>query len=149
MKRIIFSIITLCMFTIMACAQSEVSMDKKEVKAIEQVIQDFTKAGDQQNAEKAANFLHDSYRVTFNRAFGSEDLMVIDRKAYLDMLTAKKIGGDKRVVDIEQVNISDHIASVRVVLTGEKAVFTSYFNLAKVPDGSWKLISDMPLMEEK
>ena len=149
MKLFIFSIITLCMSTFIACAQPQIPMSKKDAKAIEKVIEDFSKAGDQQDAEKIATLLHDSYRVIFNRAFGSQDLMIIDRQAYLDMLAAKKIGGDKRKVTIDQLSISDHIATVRAVLEGEKATLTSYFNLAKVPDGSWKLVSDMPLMESK
>ena len=55
-----------------------------------------------------------------------------------------KIGGDKRQVEIVSVDVEEHIASVKVIQTSEKAIFRSYMILAKDADQQWKLVSDTP-----
>jgi len=73
------------------------SAQKTEVQNVEKVIAAFSKAGDDNNAEKLATYLDDNYRIVMNRLFGSTEVSVMPKSVYLDKISSKEFGGDKRV----------------------------------------------------
>lgn len=144
MKTLI-SVFTLAlMFATVHAQPADNSKDEKQIrKLIEQVVV----AGDKQDSDKMSAYLHDDFRVVLNRAFGSEKATLINKTSYCDMLAQKKIGGDKRELSIGHLEIREHIATVEATLTGQKAVFYSYYHLVKNENDKWVVISDMPLMK--
>ncbi|MEL6671842.1 MAG: nuclear transport factor 2 family protein [Bacteroidota bacterium] len=146
MKTILVSMMSLGMLLTVACAQPQQPnvMENPEVGAIKTVIQQFSKAGDQRDVAALKNLLHENYRVIFNRAFGSDAMQIMDKATYVQLIEAGKIGGDQRKVEIVSVDVEEHIASVKVIQTSEKAIFRSYMILAKDANQQWKLVSDTP-----
>lgn len=117
---------------------------KADVKAVEKTIKAFSKAGDDQNADKLDAVLDDNYRVVMNQLFGSKTVSVLPKDAYLGKIRSKEFGGDKRDVTIENVLINGKTASAKVTFKGAKMTFISIITLVKDADGNWLMMSDTP-----
>lgn len=124
------------------------STPTSDQEAIKKAVKTFATAADQQDVEAMDAILHPEYRAVLNQLFGSKQVTLLDKASYLAMLKAKKIGGDKRSIAIQTVDINDLNAMVKVQLKGAKATFTTYLLLAKGSDQMWRIISDMPTMEQ-
>lgn len=119
----------------------------QEMKNIETTITEFAKAGDESDAKKLASYLDDNYRVVMNRLFGSKVASVMTKPVYLEKIRTKEFGGDKRVLTIEQITLNRTTASAKVIFKGTKMTFVSLLTLIQGADGSWKLISDTPMVQ--
>lgn len=139
-KYVIITLVSL--LTIPAMAQ------KKEEAKVKAVVEQFAGNADKQDAAAMKSVLHDNFRAVVNRAFGAEDVSIMDKPAYLQLLTDKKIGGDARKVTFSAIDINGNNASVKAIFQGEKLTFTTYLLLVKETSGEWKLISDMPVIEK-
>ncbi len=117
---------------------------KQETKMVKEVIEAFSKAGDENNVEQLAACLDDNYRVVMNRLFGSNEVSILTREVYLEKIKSKEFGGDTRNLTIENVLINGTNASAKVTFQGKKMTFTSIITLIKNKDDKWKLISDIP-----
>ena len=118
----------------------------QDLRSIEQLIHTFAKAGDNNDAELLSSCLDDNYRVVMNRLFGSEELSVMPKSIYVEKIKNKEFGGDKREVEIKDVNINGNSATSTVIFKGQKAVFHSFLVMVKNKNGSWRLISDIPVI---
>lgn len=113
-----------------------------EVNSIREVVESYAQAGDNQDTEALEAVLHEGFRVIWNDP-GKNTVSLISKTDYVQLLGAKKIGGDKRKVIIESIDISEGInASVRVVLDGEKGDFWNLLSLVK-HDGKWLIAQDL------
>jgi ketosteroid isomerase-like protein len=112
--------------------------------SIEQVINQFAKAGDQRDVAQLKNLLHDDFRLVMNRLFGSEKVDLLGKSAYLKMMEEGKLGGDSRTVKILSIDITQNNAAAKVALKGKALTFESYYHLAKNATGQWQLINDLP-----
>jgi aminopeptidase N len=117
-------------------------------KEIIEVVEAFAKSADQQNSAKMDKVLHKDFRALVNRLFGSKDLSVTDKKTYLSLLEAKKIGGDNRTVIINSINIQGANAYVHATFKGESLIFNTYLLLVENEDGTWQIVNDMPVIEK-
>ncbi|MEO6168371.1 MAG: nuclear transport factor 2 family protein [Chitinophagales bacterium] len=115
---------------------------------VEAAIENFVKGGDERNTAMLEAVLHPDFRVTINRFMGKDDVTVITREAYLSMITAGKIGGEKRNIKIISIDVQDHLAVAKVILTSTAMKLTSNLQFVKDIKGSWLLINDMPLVEK-
>ena len=115
-------------------------------KKIEQVIIEFSMAGDQNDADKLAKCLDANYRVVMNRLFGSTDVAVMPREVYLEKIRTNEFGGDKRTVKIEEIVVNGSTATAKTKFTGAKMTVVSLLDLVQDSDGNWKLISDTPII---
>ncbi len=118
-----------------------------ELKNIEKIITEFSKAGDENNAEKLATYLDDNYRIVMNRLFGSTGVIVMQKAAYLEKIKSKEYVGDNRVLTIENIVINGPTANAKVIFKGSKMTFISLIELIQDTDGNWKLISDTPIVK--
>ena len=116
---------------------------KNEVENIEKTIIEYSKASDENDAEKLAGYLDDNYRVVMNRMFGSKDVSIISKKVYLEKIKSKEYGGDTTVVIIENIVINGKTATAKVTSIGTRMTFVSMSILIQEPDGNWKLLSDV------
>ena len=124
------------------------AQNKSDEKKVKSAIETFSQSADQQDVSKMDNILHAEYRTVANRLFGGTDVSVMDKPTYLSMLEEKKIGGDKRDVEIVSVNIVDNNASVVAKFNGKVLKFTSYLHLVKDDKGTWQIINDMPYISK-
>ncbi|MGB3467736.1 MAG: nuclear transport factor 2 family protein [Cyclobacteriaceae bacterium] len=123
-----------------------VSANTGEEKAIERVINVFSKAGDKNDVSALEACLDDNYRVVMNQLFGSEAVTVIPRSVYLQKIGSKEWGGDHRTAIIEKISVNGNTAVAKVNFKGEKMTFKSLIMLIKDANGQWKLISDTPVI---
>ena len=117
-------------------------------KAINKVIQEFSKAGDDRNTESLKQLTSENYRIVMNQLFGSTEIAVMDKKTYLDMIDQGKFGGDKRTVKFHSVTINGNNAVADVTLKGEAMTMRSMLNLSRNAAGKWILVSDTPTIVE-
>lgn len=123
-----------------------ISPKGKDAKMIEKTVERFVKAGDQQDVAALEALLHDSYRIIWNDTQAGE-VKNLDRSTYLQLIGAKKFGGDKRTIRIDQLELNGEItATVQVYLDGEQADFHSFLSLVK-DQGDWKLVQDLVFMQ--
>lgn len=141
MKKAIF-IGLIALFT-----SAQATAQKSEEKAIKEVIMAFSKAGDQNNADKLGTLLDDNYRIVMNRLFGSKEVSIMPKSLYLQKIKSKEFGGDNREVSIKKVLINGTTATVQATFKGSKSTFVSFIVLIKNEKGNWKLVSDIPIIE--
>jgi hypothetical protein len=108
------------------------------------VVSAFAGNADKQYAAAMKTVLHADFRAAVNRVFGSENVSIITKESYVQMIADKKIGGDTRKVSITSVDVQGNNAHVKATFTGEKLTFNTYLLFVKDPSSAWALISDMP-----
>ncbi len=114
-----------------------------QAEAIRDVVRSFAEGGDFQDVIRVASLLHPAFRVaTF--LGGEERLRLLSREEYLALLSARKIGGTPRQLEISSVEeIGERQAVVHAELKGKETTFTCSFHLVN-EDGAWKLLTDFP-----
>ena len=142
MTHVKLTAIACLLFSVMVCHAQE-----NEMRNIEKVITGFSKAGDENDAEKLATYLDDNYRVVMNRLFGSTEVSIMPKSVYLEKIKSKEYGGDKRVLTIENIVINNTAASAKVTFKGTQMTFVSLIALIQEPGGNWKIISDTPMVQ--
>ncbi|BDS15528.1 nuclear transport factor 2 family protein [Aureispira anguillae] len=116
------------------------------IKAIVEAVENFASNADQQNVAKMEKTLHKDFRAVLNQLFGSKEVSITNKESYLELLKAKKIGGDTRIVTINSVDIQGKNAFVKATFKGKKLNFNTYLLLVEEEKGLWKIISDTPLI---
>ncbi|MEL6559208.1 MAG: nuclear transport factor 2 family protein [Bacteroidota bacterium] len=125
---------------------SNLQAQNADKSAISKVIAEFAKAGDENNVDKLEKCLDANYRVVMNQLFGSSEVAVVPRSVYISKIKSKEWGGDKRIVEIENISVNSKTAMAKVVFKGSKMTFVSLMTLVKDANGNWKLMSDVPVI---
>lgn len=120
------------------------SAQKEEIR---EVINTFAKAGDKNDADKLAACLDDNYRVVMNRLFGSNEVMIMPKDAFVEKIRSKEFGGDDRDVTISDIVVSGTTASAKVRYKGKKMTSVSLVTLIQNPSGDWKMVNETPIIE--
>ena len=130
------------LFLVPISVLSLLAFTPSEINSIRGVVEVYAKAGDEQDVKAIEKVMHDGFRVVWNDP-GKNTVSLISKADYVQLLGAKKIGGDKRKVIIESIDISEGInASVRLTLDGEKGDFWNLLSLVKV-NGEWLIAQDL------
>jgi len=137
-------------FTTMACLSmlsmyQEPSTDLLEVS---NAVHQFAKNADNHNVSGMQEILHEDFRAIVNQAFGSKEVQIMDKTSYIDLLKAKKIGGDQREVIILSIDLEDKNAIVKAKFAGTKLTFMTFIQLVKDVNGHWSVMSDMPKIDK-
>ncbi len=114
-------------------------------KGIKKCITAFADAGDRNDAASLDKHLDANYRVVLNRLFGSNEITVMSRSLYLEKIKTKEFGGDKRSLTFKEIVTNGSTATAKVEFKGRKMTVTSLLTLVRDHQGSWKLISDVPM----
>jgi len=142
MKKVMFLLSMLGGISLSAQTQQDVAL-------ISTVVEKFSAAGDAQDADALTKIIDDNYRIVWNNV-EKGTVTVLDKTTYLGMIRDKKVGGDKRDVQIEAVELIDGgNALVRATLTGTKADFSSLYSLVKNDKGEWHVVQDQVFMQMK
>jgi len=111
---------------------------------VQSTINSFANATEKQSTEELNLILDPGFRVVMNRLFGSKEVAVLGKEAYLKKIQSKEWGGEKREVSVENLTINGSTATAKVIFKGSKLTFVSLLQFVESADGSWKIISDMP-----
>ena len=115
-----------------------------DLEQIENAVQEFVASADTRDVARMDKILHQDFRVVANRLFGAEEVSLMDKSAYLNLLKEGKIGGDSRAITIKSISIEGHNAVVQATLNGSALSFMTFIQLVKEVSGNWKVIGDMP-----
>ena len=88
---------------------------------------------------------HEHFRVV---AMTKDGLRVINKKDYLSLIKAKKIGGNSRELSIQSIAGNENVMQVSLTLTGEKQVFNDQIGLIK-EDKTWKILHNTTQVKER
>lgn len=116
---------------------------------IRQAITDFVKGGDNSDTALLDKVLHPEFRVSSNRFMGKPGVSIIDKATYLSNIKAGIFGGIPRTMRIESLDVNGTIAMVKLRLESAENDFVSYNSLVLDSDGSWKLIHNSAVVENK
>lgn len=138
------------LFSLTACHPSVSQFKSNDMTpdqaAVEQTLSEFLTAGDLSSVDRLDAVLDPAYRITVNQFMGGEGVTVIDRSTYLQMISAGKLGGTPRSVELKSIEVVGNIAHVRAALTSDQLIFDSHYTFAQDKSGNWKLISDTPFV---
>lgn len=116
---------------------------------IKQAITDFVKGGDNSDTKLLGKVLHKDFRVTSNAFMGTSGVTVIDKEKYLGNIRDGIFGGLPRTMIIEDIDVSETIASVKLRLESSENQFVSYNSLILDTDNEWKIISNLAVVTKK
>ena len=132
-------ILALSLFSSLSMAQVP-----DEKKKIESAIISFAKFADSQDSKSLDELLDKNFRLVMNQLFGSKEVVIMTREIYLEKISKKEFGGDKREVKIENLIVVGKNASARVQFKGAKMKLVSLIHLVQNSGGEWKLVNDVP-----
>ena len=119
------------------------------IEKIKQAITDFVKGGDNSDTKLLDKVLHKDFRVTNNGFMGTSGVTIIDKEKYLANIRNGIFGGLPRVMIIENIDVSETIASVKLRLESSENHFVSYNSLVLDTDNEWKIISILAVVTQK
>lgn len=118
-------------------------------ESVRDAVLQFIEAGDSRNVVALDSVLHPEFRVVANQLNGGSTTTVITRSDYLALIAAGKLGGDKRTVKIESLEVVQNNAAVKATITGTTMVFQSFYHVIRTEKGQWQLIQDLPFISKK
>lgn len=124
------------------------AQESADLLAIQTAVTNFMHFGDQQDAKALAAILHPEFRTVANRLFGAEEVSLMSKDVYLQLIKDKKIGGDERKLYILEMEVVGNNATVKAVMEGKVLQFTTFLSLVKSTQGDWKIIGDFPHIEK-
>nr|WP_315156367.1 nuclear transport factor 2 family protein [uncultured Flavobacterium sp.] len=116
---------------------------------IKQAITDFVKGGDNSDTVLLNKVLHKDFRVTSNAFMGTSGVTIIDKEKYLSNIQAGFFGGVPRKMIIENIDVNETIASVKLRLESSENQFVSYNSLVLDTDNEWKIINNLAVVATK
>lgn len=116
---------------------------------IVEVITNFVKGGDTSDTVLLDKILHSDFRVANNGFMGTPGITLIDKQQYLSNIKAGVFGGLPRKLEIESIDLSDTIATVKLRLESSENYFLSYNSVVLDADGEWRLIHNLAVVESR
>ncbi|MCA9664130.1 MAG: nuclear transport factor 2 family protein [Myxococcales bacterium] len=119
-----------------ASAPAHAGSSSGERRALRALLAKYNSSAEHRDVGAMASVLHERYRLTVK--MGAK-LLVIDKKAYLNMLRAKKLGGEKRAMNVASIDVTGNVGHIKVRFTGRKARFVEYLSLLRDGQG-WRIL---------
>ena len=110
---------------------------------IQIAIENFARGADAQNTTLIATSLHPEAQQYF---VGQDGLVRLSRTDYFNMLEQKKIGGQKRNLEISSITVNENLAVASAAMWNDGVRFENYFSLMKI-GGTWQIVSVVLRME--
>jgi len=125
------------------------SIKMNDTEQIKQAIIDFVKGGDNSDVQLLNEVLHKDFRVTNNGFMGTSGVTIISKNEYLDNIKSGVFGGLPRKMEIEQLDQSGKIASIKLRIESSENDFLSYNSLVLDTDNKWKIINNLAVVNAK
>lgn len=117
------------------------------VDPVAAAVHEFVRAGDTQNRTMLEGVLHPDLRIAVTTP-DKPGVQILDKQTYLELVSAKKIGGDTRKVDVRSKEVSGNRAIVHVSLVGKSARFDSMQTFVREGE-RWQLLYELTSYEPK
>ena len=121
----------------------------KAKEEISTLVTNFSSAVENRDTLLLDPLLNENFRVVALRFPTPDKTTVLSKEKYIFLLSAGKIGGEKRSVEIINLDISEYVAIVKVVFESDKMIFTTYQTYILNSEGKWQIISDIPVTKNK
>ncbi len=122
------------------------NMDNSDQKEIKKLVEAFEAGTAKRNLEALEKVLHQDYTVMVNRMGGKPGMTVINRETYLKLLEAEKIGGVSYEIDINQISVTGHTATVDLLFKSEAVPnMHKYIFVVQNDEDKWQVIADLPI----
>ena len=67
------------------------AQESADLIAVEEAVEQFSNAGDERDTAQLESLLHPAFRTVVNRQFGSEEVSLMDKTLYLQLVKDEKI----------------------------------------------------------
>ena len=136
-KTVIFTLLNVILLTSVLFGQKEKELEEKE--SIKKAIMDYYHEGHVKSDPKYyENILHDDWSIFYLNDKG--ELKKADKKTYMSWYDPSKIDTTlKWETKFLYVDVSEHLASVKLCIENQKFGYIDYFNLMKI-DGKWWIV---------
>lgn len=115
---------------------------------VQQAIQDFVIAGDNNDVTLLENVLHPDFQNVQDGFFEEKGIFIFSKDDYKKLVETKRFGGTARTIEFVSIHISGNIAQATVKLESKFITFDSTLVLCKV-DGRWLVIHNIPRITKK
>ncbi len=143
MKKTIFLLILVMVFTFSLLSGEKVDMDsEKEKAAIKETVLNYLEGWYEGNAERMDKALHPELMKRAPRPFPPTGGMIIDSASKSNMVEytragfGKKFPKDKLKITVDILDVYRHIATVKTTTPQ----FIDYIHLVKI-EGEWKILN--------
>jgi hypothetical protein len=134
----------LILMSIALFSSTAIAQGKAATEDVKEAVRQWAAAADRQDADAAAPWMSDQFRMVGNRLFGSPDVSATDKALYLELLRDKKIGGLPRTLKFKSVVVLGANAHVQLEMLSSALRFDSFIQLVQGADGKWRLLADLP-----
>lgn len=133
------SILFIILISLLSCEGAKKMEENPSKDKIKSVLKDYVESADQRDLKLADKSMHKSFTQYLD--FMGSGIGRSDRELYKQMLSSKKIGGEKRSFKIETIDIVDQIAFAKLVITSPTLIFYDYVTLMKDKNTDWSIVS--------
>ncbi|GEM_PF-683986 len=117
------------------------------VSSVRKSVEAAALAADQSDVVPLDDLLHPEFRIAMNRLFGSQDLVLMSKTAYLEKIRSKEFAGTPRTLVMTDVQVKGANAAVTAVFKGSTMSFHSYLTLVQNAGGQWWVVQDVPVLD--
>jgi hypothetical protein len=96
---------------------TEIRAQENDSNNIQQVVNAFAKAADENDTAMIAEVLYSNYRIVMNQLFGNKKASIVSRELHASKVKSKECGDDKRKVNIHNALINNLTTCVKVSFT--------------------------------
>jgi Putative lumazine-binding len=118
------------------------------LEQIQKAIQDFIKAGDNNDVTLLEEVLHPQFQNVQDGFFQEAGIFIFSKDEYKKLVGSKRFGGAARTIDFKSINIAGNIAQANLRLESEFLTFDSTIVLCK-PADRWMIIHNIPSIKKK
>lgn len=121
----------------------------KAKEEISTLVTNFSSAVEKRDTLLLDPLLNENFRVVALRFPTPDKTTVLSKEKYISLLSAGKIGGEKRTVEILSLDINEYIAFSKVKFESDKTIFINYQMYLLNANNTWQIVSDMPIAKNK
>jgi len=118
------------------------------LEQVQKAIQDFIKAGDNNDITALEVVLHPQFQNIQDGFFHEKGIYIFSKEDYKKLVETKQFGGSARTIDFVTINIAGNIAQATLRLESEFLNFDSTVVLCK-PADRWMVIHNIPSIKRK
>ncbi|MDQ0065180.1 nuclear transport factor 2 family protein [Chryseobacterium lathyri] len=118
------------------------------MEEIRQAIETFIKGGDTGDISLLEQALHQNYQNIQDGFFDQPGIFIISKEEYIQLVHDKIFGGKPRTILYHSLKQKNNIAYAQVSLESSALRFSSLITCVR-ENGEWKVITNVPLIEQK
>lgn len=143
--KVLSIILGLTMFLILPVAYAMNPNNPADVEAVKQVIEDYVKGTDSQNADLLEKILYpEGNYFNYNAITNKVSQMTNDQ--FLEKVKQGQTGGWERQLSINTVDVNDNTAMAKIEVKDARMSQHGYLTLVK-ENGKWKIMSGAYTLE--